>query len=64
MLAQGQDDFNANNFLNKGQKSLNFLIQKAKYQHKLKMMKKMYHDYCKVKHTLNHFLKKCKKFQF
>jgi hypothetical protein len=37
MLAQGQDDFNANNFLIKGQKSLNFLIQKAKYQHKLKI---------------------------
>ncbi len=37
MLAHGQDDFNANNFLIKRQKSKNFLIQITKYHHKLKI---------------------------
>jgi len=39
MLTHGQDDFNPNNFLNKGQTSLNFLIQITKYHHKLKIIK-------------------------
>jgi len=37
MLAHGQDDFNANNFLNKGQKSQIFLIQITKYHNKLEI---------------------------
>jgi hypothetical protein len=37
MLAHGQDDFNANNFLNRGQKNYKFLIQITKYHHKLKI---------------------------
>ena len=37
MLAHGQDDFNANNFLNKGQKSKNFLIHHELDHHKLKI---------------------------
>jgi len=37
MLAHGQNDLNANNFLNKGQKCYNFLIQITKYHHKLKI---------------------------
>ena len=46
MLAHLHDDFNANQFLNKGQKSKNFLIQITKYHHKLKYNnKKKYYDY-------------------
>jgi hypothetical protein len=34
MSALGHHVFNVNNFLNKGQKSKNFLIQITKYDHK------------------------------
>jgi len=38
MLAHGQDDFNANNFLIKRQKSKNFLIQITNYHRTFKNM--------------------------
>ena len=33
----GHHEFNVNNFLNKGQKNLHFLIQITEYHHKLKI---------------------------
>ena len=44
MLAHGHDDFNANDFLNKGQKSKNFWIQISPYVKNI-LMKKNY-DNC------------------